>query len=368
MELTIPRTRRRRIFSRIGPSPLERAKASLTVFELWAMLGYTGRPSRSCRCPWRTDRKPSFSVRGDGHLWNDFSTGDGGDAVDFLGAALNLPPPEAARRFIEMAADPSVVSLRAIRHEESAPEPKAPPVFPAGIHEGTRADWVKLAILRKIPLEGIRAAVDAGHLAFSEYGGRSAWWILDRTRRNAHARRMDGSPWWGDVKSLALKNVEAGWPIGAADVGDKPDVALAEGEPDLLAAWAMIQAEGGNVAPVAMLGASNKIHPDALPHFAGKVVKIYAHRDDKAQGIAAALRWAGQLQAAGALSVSAVSFEGLNRLDGEPVSDLNDFLRSPGWDGYATADLCPECWERSRAIRLDSPFPCIHQRGGATNG
>src|SRR5690606_9896122 len=133
-----------------------------------------------------------------------------------------------------------------------------------------------------------------------------AWWVLDSTGRNAHARRMDGLPWWQDgAKSIALKGVQAGWPIGAADIGDKPSVAIVEGEPDLLAAWALAERE--ELAPVAMLGSSNRMHADALPFFAGKEVRIYGHADAMGQGMRAAIRWAAQLQTV-ATAVRIVSF------------------------------------------------------------
>ena len=72
-----------------------------------------------------------------------------------------------------------------------------------------------------------------------------------------------------------------------------------------------------------MLGATQRIHPDALPLFAGKRVRIFGH-DDEA-GRAAVELWAGQLASVG-VEADAFTFTGLRQADGQPVKDLNDSL------------------------------------------
>jgi hypothetical protein len=102
-----------------------------------------------------------------------------------------------------------------------------------------------------------------------------------------------------------------------------PAIALCEGGPDLLAALHFIACEAreAHCSPVAMLGASQRIHPDALPLFTGKRVRIYGH-DDEA-GRAAVELWARQLASVSA-DVDAFTFAGLRQVDGQPVKDLND--------------------------------------------
>ena len=70
-----------------------------------------------------------------------------------------------------------------------------------------------------------------------------------------------------------------------------------------------------------MLGASQRIHPDALPSFTGKRVRIFGHDDEV--GRVAVERWARQLDAVGA-NVDAFNFAGLRQMDDQRVKDLND--------------------------------------------
>lgn len=106
-------------------------------------------------------------------------------------------------------------------------------------------------------------------------------------------------------------------------------IALCEGGPDLLAGHYLALWEQAthptkrdvSCVPVAMLGASQRIHPDALHLFTGKRVRIFGHDDDAGRG--AVERWAAQLESIGA-DVDAFSFAGLHQVDGKPVKDLND--------------------------------------------
>lgn len=155
-----------------------------------------------------------------------------------------------------------------------------------------------------------------------------AWVITDRARRNAQARRLDGNPWGGigNKKAKSLPGSVSSWPIGVPEIGDRPVVVLCEGQPDFAAALLVAWHEGlavDTVAPVCITGAANNIHPEALPFFSGKRVRIAVH--DDAAGRDAGTRWSGQLYGAGAVSVEGIHFRGLRRCDGQPVNDLADF-------------------------------------------
>lgn len=157
-----------------------------------------------------------------------------------------------------------------------------------------------------------------------------SWIIADSSCRNIQARRLDGKPWdgIGGAKAKSLFGSQASWPIGAADIGDRPIVALTEGGPDFCCALLIAWFEGvpvDTVAPVTMTGAGNSIHTDAIPLFRGKRVRIIEHRD--AAGIEAGKRWSEQLWRAGAAQVDGFRFDKIKMNDGAPAKDLADFAR-----------------------------------------
>ena len=180
-----------------------------------------------------------------------------------------------------------------------------------------------LATLRGLSVEGVKLAAERGLLRFGMFRARLAWFVLDASQRVVQARRLDGQPWTEQAKAWTLPGSQAAWPVGIGEARDFANVALCEGGPDLLAACAFMLAERceRDIAPVTMLGGCARIHADALPLFAGKRVRIFAHFDDT--GDNAANRWAEQLTDAGA-TVDAFSLAGLRRADGEPIKDLCD--------------------------------------------
>jgi hypothetical protein len=160
-----------------------------------------------------------------------------------------------------------------------------------------------------------------------------AWIITDSTRLNAQARKYDGMLWTGigNAKAKTLPGSVASWPIGAPEIGDRPNVILCEGQPDfcaaLLVAWFESPALVDLVAPVCMTGAGHSIHQEALRYFEGKRVRIATHNDSGGQGEEAARRWAKQLRSVGAAKVSQIKFGsmGLTKRDGSPIKDLADY-------------------------------------------
>ena len=314
-----------------GQSTLAWAKARVNIHALWIQFNFTGKPAASCRCPWREDHKPSFSVNADGTLWHDFSTGEAGDAVDFFQRASGLSQKDACRKFIEHADGNIMPAPRAACPRPADAKPK--PVFP-DFRRGTADENQQLASLRKISREGIEWPGERGLLHFAKLKDCPAWIITDAARVNAQARRMDGQGWnhlEGNPKAWTLPGSWASWPIGITDAQPFPAIALCEGGGDFLAAHYLALWEQSTFypkrdvtcSPVAMLGASQRIHADALPMFAGKRVRIFGHDDEAGRG--AVERWAAQLASVGA-DVDAFSFAGLVQTDGKPVKDLNDSL------------------------------------------
>jgi hypothetical protein len=232
------------------------------------------------------------------------------------------------------------------------PRPTGRPMMPQDLAEPTVDELDALARLRHLPdARGLLAAVTAGHLFTATFKSVRVWIVMDSTRRNAQARRMDGEPWreLDGAKAWTLRGSAASWPVGCVDIGDRPRVLVAEGAPDFLCLWHLIATTGAtDCAPVAMLGAGQTIHPDAARFFRGRDVTIYPHAD--VAGQRGRDVWARQFYAAGAKKVRA--FDLAARLNGRG-KDLNDALMQ------APDGLCPTCWNRRIAAPIGGPTcPC----------
>lgn len=327
----------------IGTIPLRdmlsQAKDRLKIPELAAALFPSWRPGKTCRSPFREDRRPSFSVFDEGRRWRDFGSNEHGDAVDFLARARGLSKADAVHEFLRLAGvgpRREATSLGAImptvmaRVEAAVNGDQRKLVLPADMHEGSTAELRLLAALRGLNVEALRLATDRGLLRFATMqDGDSritAWLVTAGDQRNAQARRLDGLTWQslpGEPKAKTLAGSQAAWPIGITEARSFPCVALVEGGPDLLAAhhFALAEDMQDHVAAVAMLGASLSIPDDAMPLFAGKRVRIFPHLDDAGQDAAA--RWERQLVDIGA-EVDCFSLAGVRKVDESAVKDLND--------------------------------------------
>ena len=308
-----------------GHASLADAKAKLNIHQLWTHFGYAGDSHRNpCQSPFREDRKPSFSVTADGGVFNDFTSGQAGDAVTFFQLATGLSQKEACRKFIELAGgrcstNTFTTPARPVRVELARAKPSFPP-----FHKGSVEEIATLARLRCVSIEGLNLASERGLLFFATVKNCPAWVVADAARVNAQARRLSGGTWdhLQGAKSYTLPGSWAAWPVGIMESEHFPFIALVEGSPDLLAAHHFMLAESRlNCAAVAVLGASQRIHKEALPMFAGKRVRIFGHADDP--GRKAVAVWASQLTAIGA-DVDACSFAGLRKADETAIKDLND--------------------------------------------
>lgn len=341
----------------VGVSPLHEAKDRVRIPDVARLRRWEWQPGKSCRCPYRPDRDASGSVFADGKLFKDFATGETLDAPALLAKVEDLPASEACKLFIELAGNGTqsggTLKRRPPGRETAraaSPPPAAPklPVFAPLTAQGMEL----ISQSRHVSLDSVVMASDAGLLHGCRWFGNPCWVVTDKARWVAQARRFDRGRFHlrdsneEGPKAWTFKGGRAGWPVGLVETveRDVPSIALCEGGPDLLAACHFIiaQSRRGAVAPIAMLGAAARIVSDALPLFAGKRVRIFAHADPpkpetgRCAGTEAAFRWQEQLTAAGA-TVDVFDLSGLRLSDGTPLNDLNDLTRCHPDDWRAEA-------------------------------
>ncbi len=187
-----------------------------------------------------------------------------------------------------------------------------------------------LAAALDMQVEGIALAYEREVLKFSKNSNsdQEIWAITDSTGQVRQDRSIKGEP-------VILRNGEGvkartigdpSWPVGAVIIENYPSILFVEGGSDFLAAHCLIYAlsREKDTAVVAMLGASNRIRPEAVNLFQGKRVRIFPDMDKA--GILAAQRWMEALETGGA-RVSIYDFKNLATDTGESVKDMRDFLK-----------------------------------------
>ena len=319
----------------VGEDSIESLKDRIKISQLAASLFPGWKAAKSCLSPFRDERTASFSVYADGKRWKDFATGEGGDVIDFLCRARGYATKDAIRELREMlggSAPPVVKASPSIKVEpaEHATAPHVP-----DLRKPRKQELERLSSLRSIAIEPLKIAVERGFLwstTLRDTGESSvdAWCITDSARKVFSARRYDGRLWdrIGGKKAYTLAGGTNRWPIGILEAQSFGSIALCEGAPDFLSAFAHAWASGveNKIAPVCMLAASAHIDIDALPHFRGKRVRIFVHNDKSKAGITAANRWKNQI-AHMASRIDGFAFGGVRTSSGEPVKDLNHLLR-----------------------------------------
>ena len=328
--------------SHISKDSLDIAKERIDIPTAWRKLDLPGVPGTSCPTPWRKDKKPSFSVFDDGRAFKDHATGESGDVLSFVQLATGWNFKESAEWLCSQAG----IIPGSVTHSYRAPIRRAivkPPVKTlspinlSALSQGSIEDFKAVAEIRNIHYQAVAAASHMGCLLFGKVCGYACWVITDASHYSAEARRIDGQVFppigtLGERKAHTLKGSSKSWPIGLASsslrAGD--GLLLVEGGPDFLAAlhFKFINRLNKNVgrlwAPVAMLGRSNSIHPEALAMMKDCSIRLYPHSDPDGGGKAAAERWAQAIHDAGATNIYYFTFEGISMTDGQPVTDLND--------------------------------------------
>jgi hypothetical protein len=273
-----------------------------------------GEHGNSLKINWRTG------------VWKDFASGEGGsDPVSLYAAMRGISMGEAAKQLDG--------GLEWSRQHAGAPRPcrlQEPLALPKDFRTGTRQELQTVADLRRVDFWAAATAQQNRVLRFGTVCGFPCWIVTDESRKVAEARRMDGLmfPSWGSLgerKAHTIRGSSKAWPAGLMMPNDLTryfqKVLLVEGSGDLVAAYHFVHEGTQDWLPVAMLGASSKLAPEALLMLEGKRVRIVPHADNA--GEVAARSWSNQLRAAGIIA-DWFDLGGLRKISGEAVKDLND--------------------------------------------
>ena len=286
------------------------AKARLDVTAVAARLFPHWEPATSCKAPWREDNSASFSVYDNGQRWKDHGTGEVGDAADFVAKALDISPEDGLRQYMEMAGGgyreqsrptASALGQKIVRtHQPADSDDKRHKraMWPA-MELPTNDELETIATLRRLPLDGPHWASMDGALRMANVEGQRCFIIRSTCGKNAQARRLDGQPLGENLKAKTLAGSIATLPVGNYHDRRWPAVAVVEGGPDVLAAYAAIYKLGllDAVAVAGMLGAAMRPPYGALATMAGRRVRIFQHNDGAGQK--AADSWARLIHNAG---------------------------------------------------------------------
>ncbi|MGE9296661.1 MAG: hypothetical protein ACQKBV_10270 [Puniceicoccales bacterium] len=307
----------------------------------WVVGDIKGNPGESLHVALEGDKA--------GH-WIDFaSPSDKGDLIALWMATRNLSFPEALHEAGDWLRIPQRQISRPKKGASLTGETKTPKkICIPPLDAGSISELTNLRRLRGIPsIVAMQILFDRGQFGMCyTRAGRSylrTWIITDSTGFNAQIRRLDGEPIFGNVKAKTLPGSTASWPVGAATITpDTNTVYLCEGGPDLIALATAIWMENDGQLPadasfVAMLGAGQQIHSQALSLFAGKRVRIFSHADDAGRN--SVNRWGWQL----ANVVDEIDYWHSD-IEGE---DLNDYIARH----WALSDESNVCWPEMLGVQ-----------------
>jgi hypothetical protein len=320
------------------------AKHRLRIEQLWVHLGLPGEPSQQCKSPFRDDKSPSFSVYADGLRWKDFSTGESGDAPDFLAKAKGIDNRQAVAMFLDLAGYQSLAPVRfEIPPKKEVVRPDRKPDL-TRFREASADELCQIANSRQLSVEAIEHAQKIGTLRVCpDFRGKPSWVLFDASGRCAECRRIDRQRYAIDgipAKAAALRHSDKTWPVGIHLPYGLPgsEIAIVKGGPDYLAfIHFALRFSLKNVQPVAMLGRGLTISKEALQYFRNRPVRIYPHNDPDGGGYSQAVCWASHLEQNGC-GVHIRRLVGLVKTDGKPPKDLNECVElSEGQDSKLEA-------------------------------
>jgi hypothetical protein len=303
-------------------------------------LGLARFARNCCASPFRSDHHASWGIflHNGRWLFKDFATDECGDEIKFLAKLNRLDPKQDFFKLLDLYAD--LAASTGSEYQLKLPIQKRCAELPDQLflNSGTPDQLRKLSELRKISFNGLHYAHLQGVLQFGKWHEWEVYAVTDQSGYLGEIRRLNGQDFPGSGrfeshKSHTLRLSRKNWPLGILEAAGCGGLALVEGMPDFLALHQFIIEEGlsGRVGSVAMLTSSCDIGPDALPHFAGKNVRIFPHNDGP--GIAAAEGWQKQLLDAGAKRVDFFNFQACEA-GAIKIKDLCDFNQQRGSAGY----------------------------------
>lgn len=338
------------------------AMRSVSISELWARRGWSGRAGKSCHFPNDTEGKPCCSVyvanegrRAGIQLLKNHQTGFTYDAPGLLSAVEGMPIKEACRTFISLAGvkqlEDSVANRGTNQRKQSSQvkpvrEEVAKPVFDFRLLNPRELDADEIeaiATSRDVAARAIETVMKFGVIHSvtisreltlpipTEIRPFQAWAFHSRCWQSFRLR-----PYVGTFPSFQGRKCKSLTPSGGScampvwiGAEDAQRILVVEGEGDALSAVDIMRREQSSdgLAIVVMFSSSLRIPSSYLARFDGRKVRIIPHvGDGKRQGEIAACKWSASLKP-WAAEIEIFTLNDLVTAAGHPVGDLGDLCK-----------------------------------------
>ena len=271
------------------------ANATYTITALWKMLRLPGSPPQlgtKFSSPFRPDEHPSCDISKDDRWFSDRSRGDHLDRVGFVREASGGDWTDTRAWFLERMGIDTGESPTF-----TTAEPEKRIQWPGDLVTGNEETWTAFAKKRGLSYRSVYVAVQSGILRFVMVNGIRCFVITDEANKAGEIRRCDGGAFNGE-KVYRLKGVDKSWLPGAAMLKHskkETGIFITEGTTDLLTAFHLLCRYRMEVTgilnswqPIALLGAANKtLHPELVPWFRGRHVRLVPDGDNSGRIMAA---------------------------------------------------------------------------------
>lgn len=290
--------------------------------------------------PFRKDEHPSFSIYGGGRFFKDLATGDKGNVITFLARLKNISTKEAYKILVSEFDNGSLKGFERARNSyaylEVQNSPQGQNTTPKEtINAPEKFLWVDelaetISKHYSLSVEALKYAFDVGCFGFGHARQTgNVWFVGDNRRLAFQIRRMDGGMWKfakGESKAWTLKHSDCSYPIGLENAKNKEMLFLCEGSTDFLACFHFAHKAKllEKIAPLAMLGAKQRIGLDYLREFQNKDVVLIP--DNDIAGELASSTWGHQL-ARFAKSIRVLHIPKFKMASGAFTKDLCDLLK-----------------------------------------